>query len=195
MVGKETLVTRNIRLDTVGPHIELNTNFTGYQESSEITVKGTADDDSGVLAVFYAYGVASEPSVPETGTTTITNWTGNGWQDNVTGTSSWNFRIDGQESVVKKLFIRAVDKNGLVSDSVSADVKFDFNAPNINETEVGSEGLTTNAGEFTLSGIAYDTNELKTVKIKFGSNERNAILAKKAATVSGVNYSNTQYAE
>lgn len=195
MVGKETSVTRNIRLDTVGPHIELNTDFTGYQESSEITVKGTADDDSGVLAVFYAYGVTAEPAIPATETKTIANWTNNGWTNNVTGTSSWNFKIDGQESVVKKLFIRAVDKNGLVSESVSADVKFDFNAPNIDETEIGSEGLTTNAGEFTLSGIAYDTNELKTVKIKFGSNERNAILTKKAETVSGVNYSNTQYAE
>lgn len=171
---KNTTVERNIKLDTVAPVIEVTTpDFSSYQNSSSINVRGTCEDDSGTYAVWYMVKNSGEaaPVPPAANTKTDASWTG--WIK-TTGTSSWYASgVSGVEGTIKKLYIAAVDNNGIVTASdavVVKDIKIDLYNPTFTETGIG-EGKAYKNAAYTFSGTASDSGSgIKSITISDGTN-------------------------
>ncbi len=186
-VGKTTTKTRYVRLDTKGPVLTPTTSFAGYQESPSVLIKGTSEDVSDVLAVYYSYGAADEPEIPAD-TKTEEAWSEKGWTK-YTGASvtNWSIPLTGQDAVSKNIFIRAVDVNGNVSadaDSIRGILKFDLNAPNLTETTLGTSAQPKNS-LVVLSGKVWDTNGLKSLKVSEGNKEYTLKTPADAASLAG----------
>lgn len=165
-VGKHTEVNRSIRLDRFGPTIAVQSpDLTAYQTNESVTVSGSSDDDSGTLAVYYAYGVLSAPSMPEKGIAakTATNWTE--WTA-ATGTTSWNFTVTGEEAQNKNLYIVAVDKNGLYENPISKVVRVDKSDP---KSAFTKPNAYVSGGNLVLTGTVWDENGIKEVKVSYGT--------------------------
>ncbi len=171
-VGKTETKTRYVRLDTKGPVLSTTTIFEGYQENSSVSVKGTSEDVSGVLAVYYSYGATNEPDIPSADNTkTDAAWTTNGWVKYSGPVANWTITVSGQDADSKNLFIRAVDVNGNVSENgISGTLKFDLEVPNLTETTLGTSALPKNS-MVILSGKVWDTNGLKGLKVSEGNKE------------------------
>lgn len=171
-VGKTETKTRYVRLDTKGPVLSTTTIFEGYQENSSVSVKGTSEDVSGVLAVYYSYGATNEPDIPSADNTkTDAAWTTNGWAKYSGPVANWTITVSGQDADSKNLFIRAVDVNGNVSENgISGTLKFDLEVPNLTETTLGTSALPKNS-MVILSGKVWDTNGLKGLKVSEGNKE------------------------
>lgn len=101
------------------------------------------------------------------------------------------------------LYIKVTEKSKGLSGGRTTEVTrnfyFDKYNPNLTETEIGTAGLTTSDAEITLKGVAYDTNAIKSVKIKYNNGSadvvKEATLDNMDAEVSGVSYTENQYAE
>ena len=166
-VVKNSTIRRNILLDTTPPALTVTSpDLSGYQNSTNVKVIGSAEDKTGTKAVWYAFGTASMPAVPANNTTADASWTGNSWTK-ATGTTSWSFTVTGVEGTDKNLYIAAVDENGAVTTSFklsssaadtvsSAIIKVDATNPTLTETGIGAGTQYKNAA-FTLSGTASDT--------------------------------------
>lgn len=183
-VGKHTEVNRSIRLDRFGPEVTVQSpDLTGYQNNESITVSGSSDDDSGTLAVYYAYGVSSVPVTPAKGTAakTAANWTG--WTA-ATGTTSWNFTVTGVEAQSKNLYIVAVDKNGLYENPISKVVRVDKSDPSSTFTKPNAY----EKGTLVLTGTVWDANGIKEVKVSYGTNGSYSNEDYPQILISGTNY-------
>lgn len=177
-VGKTTTVERTINLDTKAPELTtISPDLNEYQPSTTVNVSGTAQDQTGILAVWYAYNKA-EPSKPTTAEAAKvdTSWTGAGWTK-ATGTTNWKINgLTGVDGTPRKLYICLVDKNGLITDLGEKTVKVDTANPTLTETTINKTGVVyKNAGNsgnsgFTLSGKAEDANGIKEVKIEYTKN-------------------------
>lgn len=185
-VGKVTTVTRTVRLDTVGPNFEpvSPADLNAYQTTADgkVTVRGSADDDSGVLGVFYKFGAAA-PDKPTTNANEISSWTGKGWVQ-ATGTTSWTIEnLQGVENDAKELHIVAVDKNGLSKEILSCSLKVDKADPTTTLTNPSTTGYTNAA--FTLTGTAADGNGLSDIVIT-GTSGTNTVTYKASVAADGI---------
>lgn len=173
-VGKTTTVTRNIRLDSHGPKVEiLSPTFDTYQTSTNITVRGSAEDDSGTKSIWYLYNPSEAPDLSSISlddfvidgkSAGYTN--SKGWKL-ASGTTSWNFNIEGKEGESRKLYILAFDKNDIITYLPAANeddivVKVDLYSPTLSETSITSSGKSTNTA-FTLSGKVTDKSTVNSV--------------------------------
>ena len=173
--GKNTTVERTINLDTHAPE---NTTFSPdlneYQPDTTVNVSGTAQDQTGILTVWYAYDITSQPGIPDTAAKAKvdSNWTGSGWTK-ATGTTNWKINgLTGADGSPRKLYICLVDKNGLINDLGEKTVKVDTANPTLTETTINKTGIVysnSNSG-FTLSGKAEDANGIAEVKIEYTKN-------------------------
>lgn len=155
-VGKSTPVTRNIRLDSTGPTINIATGLDGYQTSDTISVNGTAEDVSGVDKVYYSFADTEAADLSDSTWHATTNAT------------NWSFEMaGGTDGAVKKLHLCAVDKNGVASAVITREVKYDLANPSVTETGIGSTEKTYNRTNtsFTLTGSVSDTNGIKSLTI------------------------------
>lgn len=171
------VISRSVRLDTTAPSIEVTSpDFSTYQNSSSINVRGTCEDDSGTFAVWYIVKNSGDtaPVPPTANTKTDSSWTD--WTK-ATGTSSWSASgVSGVEGTIKKLYIAAVDNNGIVttaSNVVVKDIKIDLYNPSFTETGIG-EGKSYKNSSYTFSGTASDTGSgIKSITISDGTNTYN----------------------
>ncbi|MCF0240989.1 MAG: hypothetical protein HUK25_00030, partial [Treponema sp.] len=185
-VGKETLVTRNIRLDTKGPVIETTSpDFSDWQNQKTVRVTGTATDDSLVSAVWFS--TKSSAAKPTSGSAALNDstWTNAGWKK-ATSTSSWSLTLNGDAATTdadyifegdsNTLKICAVDSNGIVTDTVlEKTVKMDSAFPVIMNTtyKQGAEaenplvsGTKVYIGsDLVIGGKVSDTYKVSTVKV------------------------------
>ena len=170
LADKTTAVTRTVKMDRAAPKITVLTpDFDSYQSSEKITVKGSAEDDSGVLAVWWCLKADnSEPVIPNSNVKEDTSWTAKSWTK-AAGTSSWTIpEIEGQERVTKKLYITAVDKNGITHALTAVIVKnfrVDLDPPTFEETTIGEEKVYTKVN-YTFAGKVSDTgSDIKSITI------------------------------
>ncbi len=174
-VGKTSTVTRNIRLDTTAPTINIVTpdlSKDSYQNSTSITVKGNAEDATGTSAVYYNLLDNSEnaPATVTSDALTDKNWTDKGWTK-ATGTTSWSFNITGKEGATKYLYIAAVDKNGNATSKLASPAYVRVDTANPTSSSDVSTLITNST--ITLTGSVWDLNGIKSVTItqKDGSNQ------------------------
>ena len=172
VAGKTGSVSRTVQLDTTAPEVSIITpdvSDGSYQNSTKVTVKGSASDDSGTSGVYYQLSTSeTAPAVPTSGNPTeAATWTGNGWTA-ATGSTSWTTDLDltGIEGSVKYLYYVAVDKNGLVSAVSRGYIRVDTANPT--STTV-TDTLITNSN-ITLTGTAWDLNGLKSISVSDGTN-------------------------
>ncbi len=165
--GKSSgLVSRTIRLDTKAPVIDVTTpDFSTYQNSTSINVRGTCEDDSGTLYVWYATG-NSAPAIPEGDLTDENIWSA--WTK-AEGTSSWTAKdIPGVEGTPTNIYFAAVDKNGIATKTteiIKKEYKVDLTDPVFTETGINEGTKYTNAA-YTFSGTASDPgSDIKSIKI------------------------------
>lgn len=165
--GKETKAERNIRLDTKAPAISvLSPDLGAYQNDTDVTVRGSTEDESGTKLVLYSFDQTSHPELPTTNITESGSWTAKGWSV-ANGTTTWDFDVTGVEGQLKNLYLVAVDSNGLVSEVQSKTLKVDKNEPTM--VSEGTAVVTNNT--FTLNGDVYDANGIASVEIKWTKGE------------------------
>ena len=182
---KTTSVTRIVQLDSKAPVLavitpDLSENV--YQNSTSIKVNGSSTDDSGTSAVYYKFtGSAEVPSVPTSETTKSNSWTTTGWTA-ASGTTSWEISdLLGVEGNEKYLYLAAVDANGLVSKVTTGYIKVDTANPT---STTATNALITNK-TVTLTGIAWDKNAIKSIKISDGTKTYSTDDANPTITLSG----------
>lgn len=177
--GKTDTATRNIRLDTKGPSLDITSPaFTNkesaWQTSSSITIIGTASDVSGVDAVYYAFNSEPTSLAANADVLTQTNWTSVGWSK-CTETSNWQIELSGvTDAANHKLYIASVDSKGNVTSKQTYTVRKDGTLPEFEETTVGSTGTSVKANEttVTLSGTFTDaTSGLSSIVITDSLND------------------------
>ncbi|MCQ2591177.1 MAG: Ig-like domain-containing protein [Treponema sp.] len=166
-------IERNIRKDTVGPVVSISTPeiFSTWQTTSTLKVKGSANDDSEVTGVYYAFNSESIPALPAKDGA----WTG--WTK-CSSTSNWEIELrnvpDGRTNT---LYIAAVDKNGIASATRVVEViTKDGTVPQLTETGVTVSGKKYTASESSviLSGTLTDaTSGIKSLLITDSLNANN----------------------
>jgi len=115
-----------------------------------ITATGTATDGegSGVESVYYTLD-GSLPTAAAPGTSVMS------------GTTNWNGTINLGVEGPKILKVRAKDFYGNYSSAGTVSFNLDLTPPTLTETAVGAS-TQRRSGDFSLYGVAYDTNGLKT---------------------------------
>ncbi|WP_294241880.1 Ig-like domain-containing protein, partial [Pseudobutyrivibrio sp.] len=179
LVGKNSTIRRNILLDTTPPTLTVTSpDLSGYQNSTSVKVNGSSEDKSGTHAVWYSFGAADMPSLPEgdkkANWSAESKWTDDTWTGwkKASGTTSWSFTVTGVEGTDKNLYIAAVDTNGAVTTTgaISALVKVDVTNPTLTETGIGAGTQYTNVN-YTLSGKVRDSESgLKTSPVMINGN-------------------------
>lgn len=184
LANKNTVIERTIKLDTAAPVITITTpDFDSYQNTSTINVRGSAEDDSGIQAVWYKLtaGNAAAPAVPTSATIEASSWTE--WTP-ADGTTNWkitdlsiiNSQSEDPEGIIKKLYVTAVDKNGVThpqSAVIVKDFKVDLSNPTFTEASVKAGTQYKNAN-YTFSGTAKDKgSDIKSIVISDGTNTYN----------------------
>ena len=149
--NKDTIKTLNITLDKTAPTIEVISPATDeWQTSHTISIKGTAEDASGV--------------------TSITAKDSQGNSINVTGTTSWTVKdiqtVEGESTYT----FSATDTLGNTSSNKTFVLKVDHNDPEISQVTItkageAAESIENNASimtnkNFTLSGKVSDSYKL-----------------------------------
>lgn len=173
--NKTSSVTRTVILDTEAPEIEITlpTSDDEWSTNNSVTVKGTADDTSGVDAVYYS--TDASPSVPSTNTKTASSWTGSGWKK-CNGTISWNTKLTGLSAGTTTVSIAAVDIYGNVSPIETRKVNYDGEAPKLTSVKYSvddgaavsvssGDSVTLASKKIVLSGNATDNYNLKSVTV------------------------------
>lgn len=158
--GKESSVTRNVRLDTTAPEINISipSNLDSWQNSTTVTLIGTASDISVVKGVYYYVGNTC-PLVPVMDSNgnddpvKVNSWTAKNWSV-ANGTESWNITVDGNEGE-NKIYLAAVDVLGNTTEPVEKVIKMDAVNPGLTEDIVGDGQLNTRL-DFSLSGKVWD---------------------------------------
>ncbi len=222
-VGKHTEKTFTLYYDTKAPDLEIKSPAEGEKiDNNAKVLKGTVSDGGfGIERIEYQLRQhGTETTIKDSSGKDIS---GAFYYDNGVGTRYGNYPLtikgeqwysvnsSGTEDAIPlgetegdlDLYIKVTEKaNGTSGGRVTEETRnfyFDKYNPNLTETEIGTAGLTTKAAEITLKGVAYDTNAIKSVKIKYNNGnqdiEKEATLVKKAATVSTVPYTDSQYAE
>ena len=184
LANKNTVIERTIKLDTAAPIITITTpDFDSYQNTSTINVRGSAEDDSGIQAVWYKLTAenAAAPDVPTSATTDAASWAG--WTK-ADGTTNWkitdlsiiNSQSEDPEGIIKKLYVTAVDKNGVThpqSVVIVKDFKVDLSNPTFTEASVKA-GTQYKKADYTFSGTAKDKgSDIKSIVISDGTNTYN----------------------
>lgn len=170
-VGKTTSVTKSIIVDTVGPVIDIKTDLNTYLDSKDVRITGSASDASDIYAIWYVYGSENMPVKPVNNTKVDSSWTasGQGWK-RASGTQNWTItelERDSADGNAYKLFICAVDANGLTSENIKETVvKYDFKKPTV--TASGLNDFTTNSN-ITITGTVWDSNGIDTFTITEGT--------------------------
>ncbi|MBR3645915.1 MAG: hypothetical protein IKN54_05810, partial [Lachnospiraceae bacterium] len=154
-VGRTATKEFTVHKDVSGPEISITSpTNNSYFEQATINIRGSVNDGttenpgSGVNKVYY--------STNNTNWTELTTYSAGGaiWNDTVS--------LDQQGNVT--LYVKAVDKLGQESTHPSVTFSYDAAAPEIVETD--SVAANQKQGySFTLTGTAYDTNELSYVEI------------------------------
>lgn len=181
LANKNTIIERTVKLDTAAPVITITTpDFDSYQNTSTINVRGAAEDDSGVLAVWYKLTAENDaaPLVPSSATTELSSWAG--WTK-ADGTTNWkitdlsiiNSQSEDPEGIVKKLYVTAVDKNGVThaqSAVIVKDFMVDLSNPTFTEASIKA-GTAYKKANYTFSGTAKDKgSDIKSITISDGTN-------------------------
>ncbi|MCQ2248162.1 MAG: hypothetical protein MJZ50_04040 [Treponema sp.] len=137
--GKTTTAERSIRLDTQAPVLGITShNFDDSGNSDWITgintfsVKGTAEDDSGVVAVWYKNASSAALPTLATGKTYTDDSVWTGWTK-TTGAANWTISspTDGYADGLNSISFTAVDKNGLATPVFTRVFRVDKDAPAI----------------------------------------------------------------
>lgn len=222
-VGKHTEKTFTLYYDTKAPSLEIKSPAEGEKiDNNAKVLKGTVSDGGfGIERIEYQLRQhGTETTIKDSDNKDIS---GGFYYNNGVGTRYGNYPLivkgeqwysvnsSGTEATIPlgqtegdlDLYIKVTEKSKETSGGrfteETQNFYFDKYNPNLTETEIGTAGLTTSAAEITLRGVAYDTNAIKYVMIKYNNGtqdvEKTATLDKKAATVSGVSYTNSQYAE
>lgn len=193
VVGKETHITRSIRLDTTPPKIEISTPaFAPDTKKSdwegngngEVNVIGSATDKTGVSGVYYK--VASGASAPSGDLTDISVWTAAGWKK--AGSTNWKFNDANLDSGVYgegefNISIAAVDTIGTVSTVETYTLYVDKANPVISDIELSTDnGATWTAVANSKATIAYNKYKLRgkfsdgnSVKASYNGAEYNSV--------------------
>ena len=184
LANKNTVIERTIKLDTAAPVITITTpDFDSYQNTSTINVRGSAEDDSGIQAVWYKLTAenAAAPDVPTSAITDAASWAG--WTK-ADGTTNWkitdlsiiNSQSEDPEGIIKKLYVTAVDKNGVThpqSAVIVKDFKVDLSNPTFTEASVKA-GTQYKKADYTFSGTSKDKgSDIKSIVISDGTNTYN----------------------
>jgi len=143
--------TWTVTFDAADPSVAILT--PGANEivsSASITATGTATDGegSGVEFVYYTLD-GSVPTAATAGTSVLS------------GTSNWNGTINLGDEGGKILKVRSKDFYGNYSSEGTVIFNLDLTPPTLTEAAVGA-GTQRRSGDFSLYGVAYDTNGLKT---------------------------------
>ena len=118
-------------LDITSPDLTQWQQGTDAINGTTIEIRGTAIDSTGVSGVWYKFKPDSVPTKPAAGTV----MTDEGWTK-ASGSVNWTINVTAKDGEKPKLYICAIDKNGLVSDIKSETVKVDTAAPEISLTPV-----------------------------------------------------------
>lgn len=173
--NKTTSVTRTIILDTTAPKIEITlpTSDDEWSTAKTVTVKGTADDASGVYAVYYT--TADSPETPSSNAKDASSWTGKGWKKCSGTSTSWNTELSNLSIGTTTISIAAVDIYGNVSAITTRKVNYDGEAPSLSSVKYSVNGgeKTVSDGDsvvlannkISLAGTATDNYNLKSVVI------------------------------
>ena len=157
-VGKEKTIERTVNLDTSAPVIGITSpelkkwqQGTDAENGTQIEIRGTAIDSTGVSGVWYKFDPADEPTKPSS-ETNMTGWTES------EGSVNWTINVTAKDGQKPKLYICAIDKNGLVSEITSATVMVDTADPEITLTAVDK---IEKKGSFSLGGTVKDGNTVE----------------------------------
>lgn len=222
-VGKHTEKIFTLYYDTKAPALEIKSPAEGEKiDNNAKVLKGTVSDGGfGIERIEYQLRQhGTETTIKDSDNKDIS---GGFYYNNGVGTRYGNYPLiikgeqwysvnsSGTEATIPlgqtegdlDLYIKVTEKsNGTSGGRFTEETQnfyFDKYNPNLTETEIGTAGLTTSAAKITLQGVVYDTNAIKSVKIKYNNGtqdvEKTATLDKKAETVGTVSYTDSQYAE
>jgi hypothetical protein len=159
LAGKSHSVTRSVRFDATGPDVTITApDQDSWANSSTVTIRGVASDLTGVRAIYYKVG-ALEGDLPAD-LSLDSAWETTGWSK-ATGTSSWNAGATISGEGLRTVWVRSVDTVLNLSESRSLSFGVDLSVPTLTAS---TPAASTNTG-FTLSGTAYDSNNLATVAV------------------------------
>ncbi len=168
--GKTTVAERSIRLDTQAPVLDITShNFDEHGNSAWITgdnkftVKGTATDDSGVVAVWYKK--ASGATLPSSGDMTLDS-TWSGWTK-TSGAANWTIPETEYADGLNYISYTAVDKNGLATAVKTVAFRVDKDAPVISGAIKMSKWDSTAASGAGAYGTAENLNDKTNTNVKF----------------------------
>ncbi|MBO4857634.1 MAG: SUMF1/EgtB/PvdO family nonheme iron enzyme [Treponema sp.] len=197
--GKQSSETVTVSVDITPPTITITkplgniTNADGsitknFLSSDSYMFQGrVVDNEEGTGVDKYFYYLTTEDTVPDD----TSAWSF------ATSDVDWSFAktiADGPNAVTGydlyegewKLYVKAVDKAGNVSDIVSREFSIDKAAPVISVTNLEESGITYFKGStFTVNGTASDTYGIESVVIKNGTTP--------IATISGSNITNNNW--
>ena len=149
VVGKTSSVTRKIVVDKTPPTVTIDTDFTGWQRSTNIAISGTASDTNGTVNS----GVKKVQYSIDGGTT---------WVD-LTGTAHWSGAMNIGATSGKPLKVRSIDNAGNMSAVEDRLVKADAEAPSFGETTANAV-VATNVDQ-TFSGTVDDNLALSSTPV------------------------------
>ncbi len=151
-VGKTTTLTRNIAFDSAAPVLTVtNPVDAEFIDGASYTIRGQVTDEGGkgVSTLEYSTdGGSTWTPIPLTGL----NWSVGGV----------DFSVGGEGN--KTLEVRASDGLNAAS-TVTVDFYYDESPPSLSEDGIGTDAQVVRSGDFTLSGVASDTNALSDVRI------------------------------
>lgn len=176
VVGKETHITRSIRLDTQAPKIEVSTPAFDSSKKSDwegngngkVNVIGSATDKTGVSGVYYKVASDASGASRPSGDLTVTSvWTDAGWKK--AGTTNWKFsdaNLDSESRLYDEgefnISIAAVDTIGTVSAVETYTLYVDKANPVISDIELSTDnGATWTAVANSKATIAYNKYKLR----------------------------------
>ncbi len=155
--GKLTSMSFGFTVDTTAPVVTITAPAAADWLSGVAgSVQGTASDDgSGVSQVrFWVGGSEDVPPVD------VEDWS------IASGTTSWNgsFNLSALGEGVNTVHVSTRDAAGNWSTVLTGDFGIDRNPPSVTETTIGSANAARNE-EFTLGGLAADTNALASLTV------------------------------
>ncbi|TCW62024.1 hypothetical protein C5O22_03025 [Treponema sp. J25] len=155
--NKQTVITHQIRLDTVPPTISItNPAAAGSWFESLARFDGTANDTTGIKTIYYWIG--NETDTPPA--------VGNAAWTSLAGNVNWSATVDLSTALEgsKKFWVYAEDLAGNVSTPQSLQFYLDKANPTISGVSVG-DGEYRNA-TFSLATTVGDTYQLKSILVE-----------------------------
>lgn len=177
---KTSSVTRTVVYDKTPPAITVisPSNDNDWITTSSISVKGSADDTSGVAAVYCTDDVSKK--VPEADVLKSKSWTNSGWEK-LSGTSNWSKSLKNLKEGTSTLYFVAVDVYGNVSEKTQRSVNYDAKEPSNYSVTYSlyddskksyASAIKINSGDsvvtnkkFKISGTAKDSYKLDSIVV------------------------------